>query len=56
MEQRLSLITLVDTPPGWGGYSGVFVDPVGHPWEVAHDPGWTIHDDGRTTHGQAGSA
>lgn len=33
----------------WGGYSGVFVDPDGHPWEVAHNPGWTVHEDGRTT-------
>jgi uncharacterized protein len=30
----------------WGGYSAVFVDPEGHPWEVAHNPGWTIGDDG----------
>jgi catechol 2,3-dioxygenase-like lactoylglutathione lyase family enzyme len=30
----------------WGGYSGVFVDPDGHPWEVAHNPHWTIRDDG----------
>lgn len=30
----------------WGGYSGVFVDPDGHPWEVAHNPHWTIGDDG----------
>ena len=30
----------------WGGYSGVFVDPEGHPWEVAHNPGWTIAGDG----------
>lgn len=33
----------------WGGYSGIFVDPDGHPWEVAHNPGWTITDDGSTT-------
>jgi uncharacterized protein len=33
----------------WGGYSGVFIDPDGHPWEVAHNPGWTVHPDGRTT-------
>jgi catechol 2,3-dioxygenase-like lactoylglutathione lyase family enzyme len=33
----------------WGGYSGVFIDPDGHPWEVAHNPAWTVHDDGRTT-------
>lgn len=32
----------------WGGYSGVFVDPDGHPWEVAHNPFWPITDDGRT--------
>jgi catechol 2,3-dioxygenase-like lactoylglutathione lyase family enzyme len=30
----------------WGGYSGLFVDPDGHPWEVAHNPGWTIEPDG----------
>jgi len=32
----------------WGGYSGVFVDPDGHPWEVAHNPHWRIADDGST--------
>jgi predicted lactoylglutathione lyase len=32
----------------WGGYSGVFVDPEGHPWEVAHNPSWTITADGET--------
>ena len=30
----------------WGGYSGVFHDPDGHAWEVAHNPGWPLHDDG----------
>lgn len=30
----------------WGGYSGVFIDTDGHPWEVAHNPGWTIAEDG----------
>jgi catechol 2,3-dioxygenase-like lactoylglutathione lyase family enzyme len=30
----------------WGGYSGVFVDPDGHAWEVAHNPRWTMRDDG----------
>ena len=32
----------------WGGYSGVFIDPDGHAWEVAHNPGWTITADGAT--------
>ena len=30
----------------WGGYSGLFIDPDGHPWEVAHNPFWTITDAG----------
>jgi uncharacterized glyoxalase superfamily protein PhnB len=30
----------------WGGYSGIFVDPDGHPWEVAHNPHWKLTDDG----------
>jgi hypothetical protein len=30
----------------WGGYSGVFIDPDGHPWEVAHNPHWTLGNDG----------
>jgi catechol 2,3-dioxygenase-like lactoylglutathione lyase family enzyme len=33
-------------PTDWGGYSGVFVDPDGHPWEVAHNPHWPIAEDG----------
>jgi catechol 2,3-dioxygenase-like lactoylglutathione lyase family enzyme len=32
----------------WGGYSGVFVDPDGHPWEIAHNPHWTVGPDGST--------
>jgi hypothetical protein len=33
----------------WGGYSGYFVDPDGHAWEVAYNPHWTIGDDGRVS-------
>jgi uncharacterized protein len=33
----------------WGGYSGVFLDLDGHPWEVAHNPHWPLGDDGRVT-------
>jgi uncharacterized glyoxalase superfamily protein PhnB len=29
----------------WGGYSAVFIDPDGHPWEVAHNPRWTLTPD-----------
>jgi uncharacterized protein len=30
----------------WGGTSGAFADPDGYVWEVAHNPGWTITNDG----------
>jgi catechol 2,3-dioxygenase-like lactoylglutathione lyase family enzyme len=30
----------------WGGYSAAFTDPDGHPWEIAHNPGWAIREDG----------
>ena len=30
----------------WGGYSGYFADPDGHPWEVAWNPGWTFDENG----------
>jgi uncharacterized protein len=33
----------------WGGYSGMFCDLDGHPWEVAHNPNWEIGDDGAVT-------
>jgi hypothetical protein len=33
-----------ETP--WGGYSGLFIDPDGRPWEVAHNPGWKLQSDG----------
>jgi predicted lactoylglutathione lyase len=30
----------------WGGYSAIFIDPEGHPWEIAHNPHWTLTPDG----------
>ena len=36
--------------PG-GGYSGVFRDPDGHPWEIAHNPFWTLAADGAVSLG-----
>jgi uncharacterized protein len=30
----------------WGGYSGAFADPDGYVWEVAHNPVWTLTEDG----------
>jgi len=33
----------------YGGYAGYFRDPDGHVWEVAHNPGFTLNDDGTLT-------
>jgi uncharacterized glyoxalase superfamily protein PhnB len=30
----------------WGGYTSMILDPDGHPWEIAHNPGWRLTDDG----------
>jgi catechol 2,3-dioxygenase-like lactoylglutathione lyase family enzyme len=30
----------------YGGYAGYFADPDGHLWEVAHNPGFTLREDG----------
>jgi predicted lactoylglutathione lyase len=30
----------------WGGYSGLFSDLDGHPWEIAHNPHWQVTEDG----------
>jgi predicted lactoylglutathione lyase len=49
IEQARAAGAEIPREPGetfWGGYSGAFVDPEGHPWEVAHNPRWTIADDG----------
>lgn len=33
----------------WGGYTGIFIDPDGHPWEVAHNPFWQMDEAGAIT-------
>ena len=33
-------------PTAWGGYSGSFLDPDRHRWEVAHNPHWPLLEDG----------
>ena len=30
----------------WGGYDSIVIDSDGHPWEIAHNPRWTIEEDG----------
>ncbi len=49
IEQARAAGAMIGREPGqtfWGGYSAVFADPDGHPWEIAHNPGWTLTDDG----------
>jgi len=49
IEQARAAGARIARPGGetfWGGYSGAFVDPDGHPWEVAHNPRWTLLEDG----------
>ncbi|SNS45128.1 VOC family protein [Rhodococcoides kyotonense] len=40
--------TLVKQPQkaAFGGYHGHFADPNGLLWEICHNPGWSIDDDG----------
>jgi hypothetical protein len=47
-EARAAGATIAREPAKtfWGGHSGVFIDPDGHAWEVAHNPRWTIGEDG----------
>jgi uncharacterized protein len=44
-------VTRAPAPTFWGGYSGVFRDPDGHVWEIAHNPHWTLAADGSVTLG-----
>lgn len=39
-------ITRAPADTFYGGYAGCFTDPDGHVWEVAHNPGFTLMDDG----------
>lgn len=43
--------TVTRTPRAtfYGGYAGCFTDPDGHVWEVAHNPGFPLDDDGTIT-------
>jgi catechol 2,3-dioxygenase-like lactoylglutathione lyase family enzyme len=48
-ERAGATVTRPAGPTFWGGYSGAFADPDGHPWEVAHNPHWTLRPDGSIT-------
>ena len=49
IEEARSAGARIGREPGetsWGGYTGVFVDPEGHPWEIAYNPGFPLAEDG----------
>jgi uncharacterized protein len=45
-ESAGAIVTRPGAATFWGGYSGAFTDPDGHAWEVAHNPHWTLAEDG----------
>jgi uncharacterized protein len=49
IDQARSAGAMIGREPAetdWGGYSGVFIDPDGLPWEVAHYPACPLDTDG----------
>ena len=49
IEEARAAGATIGRKPGktfWGGYSAVFLDPDGHPWEIAHNPHWRLTEDG----------
>ncbi len=48
-EQAGATVTRPAATTFYGGYAGVFLDPDGHAWEIAHNPGFTLGADGALT-------
>ena len=49
IEEARAAGARISREPGatfYGGYAGMFVDPDGHPWEVAHNEGFPLAEDG----------
>ena len=44
-----AVITVPARDTSYGGYAGWFTDPDGHVWEIAHNPGFPLADDGTLT-------
>lgn len=48
-ERAGATVTRAPGETFYGGYAGVFTDPDGHAWEIAHNPGFTLGPDGNLT-------
>jgi len=48
-ERAGAMVTRAAATTFYGGYAGVFADPDGHAWEVAHNPGFALAPDGSLT-------
>jgi predicted lactoylglutathione lyase len=48
-EKAGAVITRPAAETFYGGYAGFFSDPDGHRWEIAHNPGFALADDGSIT-------
>lgn len=48
-EEAGARITRAAAETFYGGYAGAFSDPDGHSWEIAHNPGFALADDGTIT-------
>ena len=45
-ERAGATITRPPAETSYGGYAACFADPDGHIWEIAHNPGFTLAEDG----------
>ena len=48
-EEAGATVTRRPAKTFYGGYAGYFTDLDGHVWEVAHNPGFGMHEDGTIT-------
>ena len=55
-ESAGAVVTRPAAETFYGGYAGYFLDPDGHAWEIAHNPGFTLAEDGSLTLPDFGSS
>jgi predicted acetyltransferase/predicted lactoylglutathione lyase len=48
-ERAGATVTRHAAPTLYGGYAAIFIDPDGHAWEVAHNPGFPFAEDGSSS-------